>query len=156
MKKIKNNLPKIIIGSDHRGFVLKEKIKEFLNSAGFTVKDAGTFSKEPCDYPQIAFRVGRGVAKAKNIRGILICKTGIGDAIAANKVKGIRASLCYNIKAARLSREHNDANILVLGSDFVKEKLAKEIIKVWLKTEFEGGRHLRRINQIKNFEQKHQ
>lgn len=144
---------KIIIGADHRGFKLKEKIKAFLEAKGFIVKDAGTFSNEPCDYPEIAFKVGRDVVKSSNRRGILICKTGIGDSIAANKVREVRAALCYNIKAARLSRLHNDANVLVLGSDFVKEKTAKKIIEAWLNTNFEGGRHLRRINQIKRFEE---
>ncbi|MDP2940047.1 MAG: ribose 5-phosphate isomerase B [Candidatus Omnitrophota bacterium] len=155
MNKINiSRLPKIIIGADHRGFKLKEKIKLFLKAKGFAVEDKGTCSEEPCDYPKIAFKVGLGVVRAKNSRGILICKTGIGDSIAANKVKGVRAALCYNMKAARLSRQHNDANVLVLGSDFVREKLAKEIIETWLKIEFEGGRHLRRINQIKRFEEK--
>ena len=152
MKNKKLNLTKITIGADHRGYKLKEKLKGLLKANGFTVKDAGTFSQEPCDYPKIAFKVGKDVASSKNRKGILVCKTGIGDSIAANKVKGVRAALCYNKKAARLSRQHNDANILVLGSDFVNEKSAKEIIDTWLKTEFEGGRHLRRISQIKNFE----
>lgn len=143
---------KITIGADHRGFKLKQKIKAFLKTKGFKVKDAGAFSEEPCDYPKIAFKVGRDVAKSSNKRGILICKTGIGDCIAANKVKGVRAALCYNLKAARLSRQHNDSNVLVLGSDFVQEKTAKKIIETWLTTDFEGGRHLRRINQIKQFE----
>jgi ribose 5-phosphate isomerase B len=146
---------KIIIGADHRGFRLKKKIKSLLDKSGIEAIDAGAFSEEPCDYPAIAFKVGREVAKSKNFRGILICKTGIGDCIAANKVRGIRAALCYNIKAARFSRQHNDANVLVLGSDFVKEQLVKKIIDAWLKTPFEAGRHLRRINQIRKFEEKH-
>ncbi len=150
MRQIKG----ITIGADHRGFKLKEKIKNFLKEKGFAIKDAGTFSAEPCDYPKIAFKVGGEVSKSENERGILICKTGIGDSIAVNKVRGVRAALCYNMKAARLSRSHNDANVLVLGSDFVNEKLAKRMIEVWLKTPFEGGRHLRRVNQIRRFEDK--
>jgi ribose-5-phosphate isomerase (EC 5.3.1.6) len=146
------NFSKIIIGADHRGFKLKEKIKAFLEAKGFSVKDVGTFCEESCDYPKIAFKVGNQVAKSKNAKGILICASGIGDSIAANKVKGVRAALCYNIKAARLSRQHNDANVLVLGSMFVKEQSAKKIIETWVRTEFEGGRHLRRINQIRSFE----
>lgn len=152
MSEIRTIFPKITIGADHRGFKLKEKIKSLLKAKGFRVKDVGAFSSEPCDYPQIAFKVAEDVAKIKNGKGLLICKTGIGDCIAANKVRGIRAALCYNMKAAHLSRQHNDANILVLGSDFVKEKLAKKIIEAWLKADFEGGRHLRRVNQIKSFE----
>ncbi|MFZ5800695.1 MAG: ribose 5-phosphate isomerase B [Candidatus Omnitrophota bacterium] len=148
MKGIKE----IFIGADHRGFKLKAKIAGLLKRKGFKVVDVGTLSEEPCDYPLIAFKVGKEAAKSPSRRGILICKTGIGDAIAANKVKGVRAALCYNLQAARLSRLHNDANVLVLGSDFVNEATAKKIISVWLKSEFEGGRHLRRINQIREFE----
>jgi ribose 5-phosphate isomerase B len=142
----------IFIGADHRGFKLKEKIGKFLRGRKLMVIDVGTFSDASCDYPAIAFKLGKNVATSAQNRGILICKTGIGDSIAANKVKGVRAALCYNQKAARLSRQHNDANVLVLGSDFVKEKDASKIIDIWLKTEFEGGRHLRRVNQIRKFE----
>jgi len=148
MKKIST----VFIGADHCGFKLKGKIIKFLQTKKLLVIDAGTFSKESCDYPLIAFKIGKNVVSSKNSRGILICKTGIGDSIAANKVKGVRAALCYNTKAARLSREHNDSNVLVLGSDFVKEKDAKKIINIWLETEFEGGRHLRRVKQIEKFE----
>jgi len=144
----------IFIGADHRGFKLKGKIIKFLKTKKIMVIDVGTFSEVSCDYPLIAFRLGKNVAASSRSRGILICKTGIGDSIAANKVKGVRAALCYNTKAARLSREHNDSNVLVLGSDFVKEKDARKIIDIWLKVEFEGGRHLRRIKQIKQFEKK--
>ena len=146
------NLNIIFIGADHRGFKLKEKINKFLRDRRLLVIDVGAFSDAPCDYPLIAFKLGKNVAASSRNRGILICKTGIGDSIAANKVKGVRAALCCNQKAARLSREHNDANILVLGSDFVKEKDARKIINIWLRTEFKGGRHLRRIKQIGKFE----
>jgi len=146
------NVTTVFIGADHRGFGLKGKIIKFLESRKLMVIDVGTFSQDSCDYPLIAFKLGKNVVSSRNGRGILICKTGIGDSIAVNKVKGVRAALCYNTKAALLSREHNDSNVLVLGSDFVKEKDAQKIINIWLKTEFEGGRHLRRVNQIKKFE----
>jgi len=144
----------IFIGADHRGFKLKERIIKFLRDRKLLVIDVGAFNDAPCDYPLIVFKLGKNVAASTRNRGILICKTGIGDSIAANKVKGVRAALCYNQKAARLSRKHNDANVLVLGSDFVKEKAARKIINIWLKTEFQGGRHLRRVRQIKEFERK--
>ncbi len=143
----------IFIGADHRGFILKGKIGEFLKSKGYQVVDEGTHTEGAmCDYPKIAFKVAKKVAQSKNNRGILICMTGIGNAIAANKVRGIRAALCYNKEAAYLSRAHNDANVLVLGAKFVTQKELMAIITTWLKTEFEGGRHLRRVNQIKKME----
>jgi len=146
------NISTVYVGADHRGFRLKSKIIKFLQAKKLLAIDVGTFSDEPCDYPLIAFKLAKNVAASAKNRGILVCKTGIGDSIAANKVKGVRAALCYNAKAARLSREHNDSNVLVLGSDFVKEKDAKKIISIWLKTQFAGGRHLRRVNQIRKFE----
>lgn len=145
-------MQKIIIGSDHGGFALKEKIKSCLIKKGYQVKDAGCFSEESCDYPEFAYGVAKGVSDGKFPKGILICKSGIGNSIAANKLPRVRAALCYNVKAAQLSRRHNDANVLVLGSLFVSEKLAKKIVGVWLKEEFEGGRHLRRIKQISAIE----
>ncbi len=143
---------KISIGSDHGGFELKEKIIKFLKRKKYKIIDFGTNSLESCDYPLIAYEVAKSVAKKKSERGILICKTGIGNCITANKVKGIRAALCYNIKSAILSRKHNDANILALGALFVNIERAKKIIEKWLNTEFEGGRHLRRIKQIERIE----
>lgn len=145
-------MKKIVIGSDHGGFKLKEKLKAFLAKKGYTVKDAGCFNQESCDYPEFAYAVAESIAQGKFTKGILICKSGIGNSIVANKVKGVRAALCYNLKAAKLSRQHNDANLLVLGALFVKEALAKRIASLWLKTEFEGGRHLRRLRQIKKIE----
>ncbi len=142
----------IIIGSDHGGFALKEKLKIFLEKKGYKVKDAGCANQESCDYPEFAYAVAKEVSKGEFSRGILICKSGIGNSIAANKVKGVRAALCYNLKAAKLSRLHNDANLLVLGSIFVKEVLAKRMVSLWLATEFEGGRHLRRLKQIEDIE----
>lgn len=143
---------RVIIGSDHGGFRLKNDLVDFLKRKKFIVKDFGAYSEDSCDYPLIAFKVAREVAREKNTRGILICKSGIGNSIAANKVKGIRAALVFNLTSAKLSRQHNDANILVLGARFTKKELAKRIALIWLKTKFVGGRHLRRINQIKRIE----
>ena len=142
----------ILIASDHAGFRLKEKIKPYLESKGFKVRDLGAYSKERCDYPAFAYNLAKGISLRKYKQGILICKTGIGNAIVANRLTGVRAALCYNVLAARLSREHNDSNVLVLGSVFVNIGLAKRIISAWLKTGFIGGRHKRRLNQIKEIE----
>ena len=145
---------KIFIGADHRGYALKQKIGDVLAKNGYSVGDVGTFNAdEPCDYPKLAYAVGTRVAKSKGSRGILVCMTGIGHSIAANKIPGVYAALCYNREAAALSRQHNNANVLVVGSKFVGEKEIHEIIKVWLSAEFEGGRHLRRVKQIKAIEQ---
>lgn len=143
---------KIAIGSDHGGFKLKQQIVKFLKAKKYKIKDFGTDREESCDYPLIAFDLAKSVARGDSGRGILICKTGIGNCIVANKVKGIRAALCYNVKAAKLSRKHNDSNILVLGALFINMLKAKKIIQVWLSSEFEGGRHLRRIKQIERIE----
>lgn len=140
---------KIFIGADHRGFTLKAKIVKALKAKGLEVVDVGAPNKDkPCDYPKISFQVVKSVLHQKDSRGILICMTGIGHSIAANRIRGIRAALCYNKKAAILSRAHNDANILILGAKFVPQKQMLGIINVWLKTPFDGGRHLRRIKQI--------
>ena len=144
----------ILIASDHAGFTLKEKLKLYLKRAGLRVDDLGTFSKESCDYPKFAYPLAKAVSRGTYKQGILICKSGIGNSIAANKLPGVRAALCCNARAARLSREHNDSNVLVLGSAFVNEKSAKRILNVWLKTAFSGGRHLRRLNQIRKIERK--
>ncbi|MFH1622477.1 MAG: ribose 5-phosphate isomerase B [Candidatus Omnitrophota bacterium] len=143
---------KIAIGSDHGGFKLKQQIVKFLKENKHKVKDFGTNSQDSCDYPLIAYDVAKSVSRRHFQRGILICKSGIGNSIVANKAKGVRAALCYNIKAAKFSRKHNDANILVLGALFTNIINAKKLIKVWLKTEFEGGRHLRRVKQIERIE----
>ena len=147
-------MSKLSIASDHAGFVLKEKLKEYLGKKGIAVKDLGTYSKERCDYPEYAYNLAKSVASGEYKRGILVCKSGIGDSIVANKVPGVRAALCYNLKAVKLSREHNDSNVLVLGSAFVKTDLAKRMASVWLNTKFLGGRHLRRVKQISQIEQK--
>jgi ribose 5-phosphate isomerase B len=145
-------MEKIVIGSDHGGFKLKEKLKVFLGGLGYEIKDVGCFSEESCDYPEFAYRAAREVSVGRFTKGILICKSGIGNSIAANKLKGVRAALCYNLKAAKLSRQHNDANLLVLGELFVKPALAKRMARTWLNTEFEGGRHSRRLKQIEKME----
>ena len=142
----------VAIGSDHGGFVLKQKLVAYLESRGVHVKDFGPFSDASMDYPDTAYAVARAVAKKKAHRGILICKTGIGNSIVANKLKGVRAALCYNMKAAILSRQHNDANVLVLGALFVSGTQAKKITQAWLATDFEGGRHGRRLKKIERIE----
>lgn len=143
---------KIFIGADHRGFKLKQQIKIFLGKLGYHVVDLGSYSEESCDYPFISCKVASQVVQSKNSRGILVCMTGIGHCIAANKVPGALAALCYNTKAAKFSRQHNNANVLVLGAKFVTSKQLKDIIRTWLITEFEGGRHLRRVKQIRQIE----
>ena len=143
---------RIIIGSDHAGFKLKEALKLYLLRLGFKVKDIGTHSEQRCDYPGFAYALAKQISLGKFSRGLLICNTGIGNSIVANRVPGVRAALCYNIKAAMRSREHNDSNVLVLGAAFVRAPLAKRIAGVWLKTGFLGGRHRRRLNQIKDIE----
>lgn len=145
-------MKKIIIACDHAGFRLKEELKSYLAKVGYPVKDLGAYSEERCDYPGFAYNLAKEISRGRYSRGILICKSGIGNSIVANRLPGVRAALCYNARAARLSREHNDSNVLVLGSGFVSEQAAKKILKVWLDTGFQGGRHLRRLNQIKKIE----
>jgi len=147
-------MKKILIAADHGGFTLKESLKPYLKKKGFSVKDLGAFSSARCDYPALAYNLARQIRQGKLKKGILICKSGIGNSIVANRVPGVRAALCNNVKVARLSREHNDSNVLVLGSIFVKLPLAKKITAAWLKAEFQGGRHERRLNQIKTIERK--
>ena len=147
-------MQKILIGSDHGGFKLKEKVKSYLNRVGFKVKDVGTFSEDSCDYPEFAAEVARQVSRGKFRRGILVCKSGIGNSIVANRFPGVRAALCHNVTAARLSRQHNDSNILVMGSIFVNPALSRKIVRVWLETVFQGGRHRRRLNALKDIEKK--
>jgi len=142
----------LFIAADHGGFVLKEKLKTYLGKRGLLIKDLGTCSEESCDYPLYAYALAKKIAAIKRSRGILICKSGIGNSIVANRVPGVRAALCYNIKAAESSRRHNDSNVLVLGSLFVNYAQAEKITDIWLKTEFEGGRHKRRIDEITKIE----
>lgn len=139
---------KIAIGSDHGGFDYKASIIKHLQDKGYEVEDMGTYSPESCDYPVIAKKVAHSVAKGDFERGILVCGTGIGMSMAANKVKGIRAAVCGDTFSARATRAHNNANILCLGQRVIGEGLALDIVDVWLATEFEGGRHERRVNMI--------
>lgn len=140
---------KIILGSDHAGFGLKEACKRYLLSTGaHQVHDIGVFSRESSDYPDIAHEVARAVSREEFARGILVCGSGLGMSMAANRHKGIRAALCHNIYSARLSRLHNDANVLALGERVLGEGLALEILDVFLETEFEGGRHKGRIEKL--------
>ncbi len=142
----------IAIGSDHAGFELKEHLVRLLKEDGQEVIDAGPKSAESCDYPDYAAAVARLVAGARAERGILVCATGIGMSIAANKVSGIRAALVYDLFAAAQSRRHNDANVLVLAGYMTGKGLAGQIVKTWLSTPFEGGRHERRIEKIRRLE----
>lgn len=139
---------KIAIGADHGGFKLKEKIIEYLRGKNLEFKDFGTFDEESCNYPEITKKIATEVAKGSFDRGILVCGTGIGMSIAANKVKGVRAALCSDTFSAKASRGHNDANILCLGQRVLGEGLALEIVETWLDSEFEGGRHKIRVDMI--------
>ena len=139
---------KIAIASDHAGFKVKEELKKLLTSMGYEIKDFGTFSEESCDYPDFAFKAATAVSKGEAENGILICGTGIGMSIVANKIKGRRAALCWSKETAELSKKHNNANILCLGARVLSMEEIKEITKVWLSTNFEGGRHERRVRKI--------
>ena len=141
----------IAIGCDHGGYTLKEKIKDYYRSLEF--KDFGTESEDSVDYPDFAFSVAKSVAKGECEKGILICKTGIGMSIAANKVKGIRCALCYNTATAILAKKHNNANIIAIGADQLDFEEVKSIIESWLNEEFMGKQHERRINKISKFEE---
>ncbi len=139
---------KIAVGCDHGGFALKQAVIKFLEENNYAYKDFGTYDTQSCDYPDIAIPVAEAVADGTYDRGILICGTGIGIGIAANKVPGIRAALCHDTFSAHASREHNNANILTMGQRVIGQGLALDIVKIWLTTEFEGGRHQRRIDKI--------
>lgn len=139
---------KIALGSDHAGYILKEALKKHLDDKGIEFKDYGTFKMDSCDYPEYAYKVGQAITTEDADLGILICGTGIGMSITANKIKGVRAALANNIEAAQMSRLHNDANVLCLGGRVLDEDAAIEIVETWLNTSFEGGRHQSRINLI--------
>ena len=144
---------KVFIGADHRGYDLKKNIIVFLQAQGHEMVDVGTHEEgQACDYPKFSYEVATQVAQTPNSRGVLVCMTGIGHSIAANKVPGAYAALCYNKEAAVLSRQHNNSNILVVGSKFVSEAEIKEMITLWLGEQFEGGRHQPRIDAIKKIE----
>ncbi len=145
---------KIYIGSDHGGFELKEKLKKFLIDNNYIVEDLGCHSLESVDYPDFGFAVAEKVRDDQESRGIVVCSTGIGISIAANKVKNIRCSLVSDLESARLTRQHNDSNVLALGAKIIDHNLALEITNVWLNTAFEGGRHQRRIDKITHYEVK--
>jgi ribose 5-phosphate isomerase B len=142
----------LIIGSDHAGFTTKERLKALLIADGHEVEDAGPSSEDPCDYPDIAAQVAARVARHGHEGGILICGTGIGMSIAANKIKGVRAALCHNLETASMSRAHNDANILCLGARVLEFDLLLEITRRWIDTPFEQGRHARRLEKINDLE----
>ena len=139
---------RIVIGSDHAGYALKEFIKAYLTDLHLTVEDCGVGSEASVDYSDIGLQVAQKVAADNGRRGILICGTGIGMSMAANRIKNVRAALCNDIFSATMSRRHNDANILVMGGRVIGTELAKEIVRVWLETAFEGGRHQRRIDKL--------
>ncbi|MHC4944049.1 MAG: ribose 5-phosphate isomerase B [Planctomycetota bacterium] len=143
---------KIYIGSDHAGYAAKEAVKARLAQEGHELVDAGTDSEDSCDYPDFALQVAHGVSRSNEDRGILICGTGIGMSIAANKIDGIRAALCHDEETARMSRAHNDANILCMGARILSENALYGIAKVWLSTSFEAGRHARRLEKIQQAE----
>jgi ribose 5-phosphate isomerase B len=144
---------RVAIGSDHAGFVLKARLSETLISLGHEVDDLGTDSEEPVDYPPICAAVGRAVAKGEADRGIVLGGSGQGEQMTANKIRGVRAALCNDLYTARMSREHNNANVLSIGARIVASQLADEILTLWLTTPFEGGRHERRIAQIAEIEE---
>lgn len=145
-------MKKIALGSDHAGFEMKEQIKTFLKDLGYEVEDLGAHSIDSVDYPLIAKAVAQKVKEKNPDKGILVCGSGIGMAIAANKVKGIIAANCYDKYTAEMSRKHNNTNILTIGGRTVTLQNAQDIVKTWLETEFEGGRHQRRVQEIKDLE----
>jgi len=145
---------KIAIGSDHGGFKLKELLKKYLSGKGYSVKDFGTFTDGPCDYPLVGYAAAKSVSRGRFERGILICKTGIGMAIVANKLRGVRSGVCNTLGQAKTSRLHNDTNVLSLAAKYITASKAKRIVGVWLNTGALGGRHKKRVNQIKKLERK--
>ena len=143
---------KIALGCDHAAFELKEAVKAKMESEGHTVIDVGTDSNESVDYPKFGHAVGRTVASGEAERGIALCASGIGISIACNKVPGIRAALCTSVEMAEMCRRHNNANVVCMGARMISQELAFDIIDTWMKTEFEGGKHLRRINEIEDLD----
>ena len=139
---------KISIGADHAGFSVKEKIREYLESKGYRILDKGAYSEESVDYPEFGHAVGNSVKDGESAKGIVVCGSGIGISMAANKVEGIRAALCTTPEHALVSRLHNDANVLAIGARMTDFDIILEIIDTWLRSEFEGGRHSKRVNKI--------
>ena len=150
MSNIKLNIlfRTVCIASDHAGYNLKEDIKNHLIDKNISVYDLGPYEKHSVDYPDYARKLGNRIKLKKSDVGILVCGSGTGMAISANKIRSIRAAVCYNLKSTRLSRQHNNANIIALGSRLTKKKLSLKLVEVFLKTKFEGGRHLRRLRKI--------
>ncbi len=144
----------ISIGCDHAGFELKERVKRLLQDAHYQVQDEGTFNCDSVDYPDFAASVARKVSQGRSQRGILICGTGIGMSITANKLAEVRAALCHSVETARLSRQHNDSNVLAIGARVLETDLALEIVQEWLTTEFDAGRHQERLEKIRLLENK--
>lgn len=145
---------RIAIGSDHRGFGMKRKLTDVLTELGHAVTDEGTHSTESCDYPDVSSAVARKVSSGDADRGILVCGTGIGMAITANKFAGVRAATCPDEITAEICRRHNDVNVLCLSGDLLGESRLDNLLRVWLETEFEGGRHARRLDKIAAIERK--
>ena len=145
---------KIAVGSDHRGFILKDYLIAMLSGEGHEVVDLGCSSTEAVDYPDYAFRVGEMVASGGAERGILVCGSGIGMSIAANKVRGVRAALCCSVEDAGMTRRHNDSNVLALSERGLGDPKTDEIVRVWLTTPFDGGRHARRLEKIRAYEER--
>ncbi len=146
---------KVALAGDHRGVEMKSRLIRFLEAKGYETVDCGPNSLESCDYPDYMFPAAEKVAQGDCFRAIGICHSGIGSSIAANKVKGVRAALCKSIEEAKLSRAHNDANMLILGAGFLDEKILETLVETWLNTPFEGGRHENRVNKIKAYEGSH-
>ena len=146
---------KIAIGSDHRGFDAKERVVAMLRGLNHEVVDLGTNSRDSCDYPDFALAVAKSVAETAADRGVLMCGSGVGVSITANKVNGVRAALCHDELTAEMSRRHNDANVLCLPADLIGDALMKRMVEVWLDTNFEGGRHSRRVDKIIGYEKDH-
>ena len=145
---------RIAVGSDHRGCAIRAKLIELLRQSGHEVEDHGSNSSEPCDYPDIAALVARRVSRGEVDRGVLICGTGLGTCIAANKFPGVRAAPCHDDLTAEMSRRHNDLNVLCLSADLLGERLIDRMVELWLNTPFEGGRHSRRVEKITELERR--
>ena len=148
MHQMKNVFKRICISSDHAGFQMKESVKSHLIQKNVSIIDLGPYEKKSVDYPDFAKKVANRVKLKKSDAGILICGSGTGMAISANKIKSVRAAVCYNVKSTRLSRQHNNANIIAIGSRLTKKRLCLKLVEVFLKTKFDGGRHLRRVKKI--------
>jgi len=144
---------KIAVGSDHRGFDAKQVVKALIVQMGHECTDFGTDGTDPVDYPDLAYVVGRAVSQKQVDRAVLICATGLGMSIAANKVRGIRAALCHDELSAKIARDHNDSNVLCLSGDQIGDVLLRKIVEAWINTDFKGGRHQRRVNKITAIEE---